>query len=109
MWAFWGQAVSHAITPTPRWGCYDEYKKRHDDLWPELSEVMSQKGIDMVIYRHEDLLFVYGTAPRRGPPQSGQRVTSMRETVVLGLSHGTRCQLQADRRRLPLRLPLRSA
>ena len=44
-------------------GCYDEYKKRHDELCPELAAVMSQNRIDMVIYRFDDLLFVYGTAP----------------------------------------------
>ncbi len=44
-------------------GCYDEYKKRHDELWPELAAVMRQNRIDMVIYRFQDLLFVYGTAP----------------------------------------------
>jgi L-rhamnose mutarotase len=44
-------------------GCYDEYKRRHDDLWPELAAAMRRRGISMVIYRHEDHLFVYGTAP----------------------------------------------
>ena len=44
-------------------GCYDEYKKRHDELWPDLAEVMTKNGIDMVIYRHEHFLFVYGVAP----------------------------------------------
>ncbi len=44
-------------------GCYDEYKRRHDNLWPELAVAMRGRGISMVIYRHEDHLFVYGTAP----------------------------------------------
>ncbi|SVC50428.1 uncharacterized protein METZ01_LOCUS303282 [marine metagenome] len=44
-------------------GCYDEYKKRHDELWPELADLMTAHGIDMAIYRFEDYLFVYGTAP----------------------------------------------
>ena len=44
-------------------GCYEEYKRRHDELWPELAEMMHQLGIDMVIYRFEDSLFVYGVAP----------------------------------------------
>ena len=44
-------------------GCYDEYKKRHDELWPELAEVMTAHGVDMAIYRFEDYLFVYGVAP----------------------------------------------
>lgn len=44
-------------------GCYDEYKKRHDELWPDLAEAMKKRGISMVIYRHEETLFVYGTGP----------------------------------------------
>lgn len=44
-------------------GCYDKYKKRHDDLWPELADVMRDNGINMVIYPFEDTLFIYGTAP----------------------------------------------
>ncbi|MBT5874891.1 MAG: L-rhamnose mutarotase [Candidatus Latescibacteria bacterium] len=44
-------------------GCYDEYKKRHDKLWPELEEVMTTHGVDMVIFRFNDFLFLHGTAP----------------------------------------------
>ena len=44
-------------------GCYDEYKKRHDELWPELAELMMAHGVDMAIYRFEDYLFIYGAAP----------------------------------------------
>ena len=44
-------------------GCYDEYRKRHDELWPELADLMTTHGIDMAIYRFEDYLFVCGTAP----------------------------------------------
>ena len=31
-------------------GCYPEYKKAHDELWPEIAETMSDNEIDMVIY-----------------------------------------------------------
>ena len=44
-------------------GCYDEYKKRHDELWPEMDVALKSFGISMVIYRHEDLLFVHEQAP----------------------------------------------
>ncbi len=44
-------------------GCYDEYKKRHDELWPEMDEAMKSFGLSTVIYRYEDLLFVYEQAP----------------------------------------------
>ena len=44
-------------------GCYDEYKRRHDELWPEMAEVMSANNINMAIYRFNEYLFVYGNAP----------------------------------------------
>jgi L-rhamnose mutarotase len=44
-------------------GAYDEYKKRHDELWPELGEALRSFGISMVIYRHEDTLFIHQRAP----------------------------------------------
>ncbi|MCI0626914.1 MAG: L-rhamnose mutarotase [Acidobacteria bacterium] len=43
--------------------CYEEYKRRHDELWPELAEILRANGISMVIYRLEDFLFVHETAP----------------------------------------------
>jgi L-rhamnose mutarotase len=43
-------------------GCYEEYKKRHDELWPEMAEAMKSFGINSAIYRHEDLLFVHEQA-----------------------------------------------
>ena len=53
--------VAEALILRP--GCYQEYKRRHDELWPELAEVMRENGISMVIHRFEDTLFIYGTAP----------------------------------------------
>ena len=44
-------------------GCLGEYKKRHDELWPEMAEMMAEKEISMSIYRHGDTLFLHGTAP----------------------------------------------
>ena len=44
-------------------GVYDEYKRRHDELWPEMADVMSSLGINMAIYRWGDHLFVFATAP----------------------------------------------
>jgi L-rhamnose mutarotase len=54
-------AVGLALKLRP--GCYEEYKRRHDQLWPELAEAMRQQGISMVIFRFNDYLFVHGTAP----------------------------------------------
>lgn len=44
-------------------GGYAGYKKAHDELWPELAEVIAGAGVSMAIYRHGDLLFVSGLAP----------------------------------------------
>ena len=43
--------------------CYEEYKRRHDELWPELAEVLRENGISMVVYRFENQLFIHETAP----------------------------------------------
>ena len=46
--------------------CYDEYKRRHDELWPELAKIMDDNGVSMAIYRHGEELFLFGTAASRG-------------------------------------------
>ena len=46
-------------------GFYDEYKKAHDELWPELAEAMRVQQVNMVIYRCGDRLFLFATAPSR--------------------------------------------
>jgi len=40
-----------------------EYKRRHDELWPEMAVAMSAAGVNMIIYLHENLLFLYANAP----------------------------------------------
>ncbi len=45
-------------------GCEDEYKKRHDELWMELKELLKQTGIkDYSIFLDEEtnILFAYLT------------------------------------------------
>ena len=44
-------------------GCYPEYKKAHDELWPEMVDAMSANEVNMVIYYYGDRLFLYMTAP----------------------------------------------
>jgi L-rhamnose mutarotase len=46
-----------------RSGCYEEYKKRHDELWPEMVSAMTSNGVASIIYRHGELLFVHEQAP----------------------------------------------
>jgi L-rhamnose mutarotase len=43
-------------------GCEAEYEKRHDELWPDLANAMHQAGVSMVIYKHENDLFLFATA-----------------------------------------------
>ena len=54
-------AQTFALKP----GCYAEYKKAHDELWPEIASAMHENGISMVIHYHEDRLFLFATAPSR--------------------------------------------
>jgi L-rhamnose mutarotase len=43
-------------------GCEQEYKRRHDELWPDLADAMRRAGVNMAIYLHENLLFLFATA-----------------------------------------------
>ena len=44
-------------------GCYDEYRQRHEEIWPELVALISECKLNSVVYRFDDLLFVFSTAP----------------------------------------------
>lgn len=42
-------------------GCRDEYKKRHDDIWPELVTLLQDAGIsDYSIHLDEDTNILFG-------------------------------------------------
>ena len=55
--------VSQGLALRLRPGAYDEYKRRHDELWPEMDEMLRRCQLSMVIYRRDNLLFVHQTAP----------------------------------------------
>jgi len=57
----YSSALTFALKP----GCYAEYKKAHDELWPEIAAAMRENGVNMVIHYYEDRLFLYATAPSR--------------------------------------------
>jgi L-rhamnose mutarotase len=41
-------------------GCAAEYKRRHDELWPEMAEALRRDGLrNFSIYRHGLTLFAY--------------------------------------------------
>ena len=42
-------------------GCADEYKKRHDALWPELTAMLKEAGItEYSIFLDEETYFLFG-------------------------------------------------
>ena len=42
-------------------GCEAEYKKRHDELWPELSALLKQAGVsDYSIFIDEETVSLFG-------------------------------------------------
>ena len=43
-------------------GAYELYKKRHDEIWPEMVALLNKYGLSMVVYRFNDHLFIHGTA-----------------------------------------------
>lgn len=53
-------------------GSEAEYKKRHDEIWPEVTSMQRQEGIrNYSIYRHGLTLFAYmerDTLPKEGKP-----------------------------------------
>ena len=52
-------------------GCEEIYKRRHDEIWPELVESMKRRGTrNYSIFRHGLLLFAYLETdnPRRSVP-----------------------------------------
>lgn len=44
-------------------GKYEDYKRAHDELWPELANGMNANDISMAIYRDGDRLFIFASAP----------------------------------------------
>lgn len=47
-------------------GCEAEYKKRHDDIWPELVDELKQAGVeDYSIFLHPQTLQLFGVLWRK--------------------------------------------
>ncbi len=55
------EAIAHyAWVLEVRPGCEDEYKRRHDEIWPEMVEALREAGIsNYSIFRHGLTLFGY--------------------------------------------------
>ena len=52
-------AMTFALKP----GCYEEYKRAHDELWPDIADALRENGVSMVIHYYNDRLFLFATAP----------------------------------------------
>lgn len=49
-----------AFTMKIRPGCAEEYKRRHDQIWPELSQLLKEAGIfDYSIFLEEETLTLF--------------------------------------------------
>jgi L-rhamnose mutarotase len=49
------------------------YKKKHDEIWPEMLDLLKQEGIrNYTIYRHGLLLFAYLEKDELAPVAAGQ-------------------------------------
>ena len=44
-------------------GAYAEYKRAHDELWPDVAQSMSDNQVSMAIYRHGESLVIHAVAP----------------------------------------------
>ena len=42
----WSKALTYQLKP----GRYFEYKKAHDEVWPELAQAMTDNQVNMVIH-----------------------------------------------------------
>ena len=58
-----GQMYSIGLAMKLRPGAYAEYKRAHDDLWPDLAQGMAENEISMAIYHHGEHLFLHAVAP----------------------------------------------
>ena len=54
---------SIGLTMTLRPDAYDEYKKAHDELWPEIADSMSVNDVSMAIYKFNENLIIHAVAP----------------------------------------------
>ena len=61
-----------ALTFKLRPGCYAEYKKAHDELWPGIAAQMRDEGVHMIIYEFENRLFLHAEAPSQGHYERSQ-------------------------------------
>jgi L-rhamnose mutarotase len=53
-------------------GCEEEYKRRHDEIWPELSQLLSDSGVyDYSIFLDEQTLTLFAVQKLKDGHTSG--------------------------------------
>lgn len=58
--------ITHAFKMKLKPGVIEEYKRRHDEIWPELSEAISAAGIyDYSIFLDEETLSLFAVLKLR--------------------------------------------
>lgn len=61
-----GEMEKHAFTMTLNEGMADEYKRRHDEIWPELVDLLHEAGVsDYSIFLDEKTNTLFGVLWRR--------------------------------------------
>jgi L-rhamnose mutarotase len=62
--------MNHAFRMKLKPGAVDEYRKRHDDIWPELAQLLTDAGIhDYSIFLDEETLHLFAVLKLREPNQ----------------------------------------
>ncbi len=52
-------------------GCREEYKKRHDAIWPELAQMIKDTGVyDYSIFLDEETNILFGVQKQKGDSSS---------------------------------------
>lgn len=52
-------------------GCKEEYRKRHDEIWPELKQLLKDNGVsDYTIFLDEETNILFGVQQQAGEQSS---------------------------------------
>ena len=63
--------ITHAFKMKLKPGCVEEYKKRHDEIWPELAELIKSTGVsDYSIFLDEETNILFAVQKQSGNTSS---------------------------------------
>jgi L-rhamnose mutarotase len=58
-------------------GCLAEYRKAHEELWPEIALSMAENEVSMAIFHEAGQLFVFATAPSEAHWERSRQVPTL--------------------------------